>query len=152
LFVAKKTRETNHAILTYKFKILGNFAARWKCTSTGSDSLNGATQFDLFDEQRIASFAVVGAFVWEMSFVRGDELRCWSKRLFRHGISIVDGRQFRCTTQRFVFSKSAKPNMPTSWSKSLLTAKKSKPAPLKPKGAAPVPTHVLQPYLLGDIF
>src|SRR5215475_4160421 len=79
--VTKKAREADWARLGDEVEVLGNLAAQRQGPPQGGHALHIATQFDLFDQEPIASSTILRAFVGEMGLVGRGELPSGGKGL-----------------------------------------------------------------------
>ena len=75
VFVAEKTRETHRARFGGQQEVLRNLTARGQRAPLRRDTLQVAPQFDLFDDELIASRAILRAFVGIAGLVSCRQIR-----------------------------------------------------------------------------
>jgi len=78
------------AVLGDKLEVLRNFTTRRQCTPLRRHTFDVPTQLNLFDEERIASFAVLCAFIWVVGLVGFSQLLSRPEGLrVRHEIRLL---------------------------------------------------------------
>jgi|ERR1700683_264325 len=76
VLVAEELREAYCPVMSLEHIVFGDFAARGKGATQGGDPLNVSSELNLLGEEGVATPAIFGTLVGEVSFVLRQEFSC----------------------------------------------------------------------------